>query len=510
MIFLKKLLKILLSRTVIVGLLILLQLFVLIGTIYNLSSNYVYVYLFFTILSYAVVLWIMSKKDNPSYKLGWILPVLVFPIFGGFFYLIFGTNRINKKFIASLKNIQFQLKKSYHNDSINHDEIDSLNKNIHRQLDYIKNTSDYPVHKNTETKYLPIGEKMHKLLLEELEKAEKFIFLEFFIIGEGVMWDSILEILERKASQGVDVRVMYDDIGSLKVLPYKYYKTLEKKGIKSVAFNPFVPRLNIQMNNRDHRKIVVIDGNVGFTGGINISDEYINQKVRFGHWKDCGIMIKGDAVWNLTLLFLETWTYYKGFDKDINNFKPTIKCQSDGYVLPFGDCPHDENNITENAYLQIINNATDYVYINTPYLVIDNEMLTALELAAKSGVDVRIVTPHIPDKWYVHLVTQGVYKQLIESGVKIYEYTPGFIHSKTFVSDDNIGIIGTCNMDFRSFYLHFENGIWLYKSKALLELKEDYLETLKKCHEITLEDCKKISLGKKFLRAILKNFAPLM
>ncbi len=508
--FFKKILKFLLSRMVIFGLLIAVQFFVLAGAIYKLSSNFVYVYIFFTVLSYVVVLWIMSKKDNPSYKLGWILPVLIFPIFGGFFYLIFGTNRMNKKFIISLKDIQKQLFQSYSKDTVNHDEILYMNKNVHRQLDYIMETSKCPVHKNTQTKYIPIGEDMLEYLLEELEKAEKFIFLEFFIIEEGIMWNSVLEILEKKVKQGVDVRVIYDDIGSLQTLPYKYYKILEQKGIKTAVFNPFVPRLSIQMNNRDHRKIVVIDGNVGFTGGINLADEYINAKLRFGHWKDCGIMIKGEGVWNLTLLFLEHWTYYKGYDKDINIFRPTRSFESDGYVLPFGDCPHDEDNVTENAYMQIINNATEYVYINTPYLIIDNEMITALELAAKSGIDVKIVTPHIPDKWYVHLVTQGFYRQLLEAGVKIYEYTPGFIHSKTFVSDDNIGIIGTCNMDFRSFYLHFEDGIWLYKSKALLELKEDFLDTLKKCKEITIEDCKKDGLFKRFMRVILKTFAPLM
>lgn len=507
---LKKILKFLMSRMVIFGLLICVQVFVLVAAIYKLSNDFVYVYFIFTILSYAVVLWIMSKDDNPSYKLGWILPVLIFPIFGGFFYLIFGTNRINKKFIKRLKKIQEKLLGNCENTTIHHEEILSLNKNVHRQLDYIVNTSKYPVHKNTETKYIPIGEDMLSHLLEELEKAEKFIFIEYFIIEEGIMWNSILEILERKVKQGVDVRVLYDDIGSLKTLPYKYYKILEEKGIKSATFNPFVPNLNIQMNNRDHRKIVVIDGNVGFTGGINLADEYINKKERFGHWKDCGIMIKGEAVWNLTILFLEHWSYYKGYPEDINIFRPTKTFENDGYVLPFGDCPHDEDNVTENAYMQIINNATKYVYINTPYLIIDNEMITALELAAKSGIDVKIVTPHVPDKWYVHLVTQGFYQQLIRAGVKIYEYTPGFIHSKTFVSDDDVGIIGTCNMDYRSFYLHFENGVWLYKSKALLELKEDFLETLKKCQEITIEDCKKDGLFKRFMRVILKTFAPLM
>ena len=338
--------------------------------------------------------------------------------------------------------------------------------------------------------------------------------MEYFIIDEGVMWNSILEILEEKAKEGVDVRVIYDDMGCIRTLPKKYYKILESKGIKAIAFNKFVPLLSVVMNNRDHRKITVIDGEVGFIGGINLADEYINEKVRFGHWKDASMVMEGQAVWNLTVMFLQLWNFNKEKAEDYEKFRAIksyeTNIESDGYVQPYGDSPLDGETVGEYVYLNIINKARDYVYINTPYLIIDNELVTALTLAAKSGVDVRIVTPHIEDKWYVHMVTRAYYTQLIECGVKIYEYVPGFIHSKTFVCDDEIGVVGTINMDYRSLYLHFECGVWLYKTKSVFEIKEDFLKTLEVCENITLDQCKNIKWSNRVLRAILRVFAPLM
>lgn len=268
------------------------------------------------------------------------------------------------------------------------------------------------------------------------------------------------------------------------------------------------------MNNRDHRKITVIDGHTGFTGGINLADEYINEIVRFGHWKDSAIMIKGDAVWNLTVMFLQIWNFYSEKKEKYERYYPYFyhedEFEGDGYVQPYGDSPLDEEIVGENVYLNIINKAKNYVYITTPYFIVDNELVTALTLAAKSGIDVRIITPHIEDKWYAHIVTRAYYTQLIESGVKVFEYTPGFIHSKTFVSDDEIGIVGTINMDYRSLYLHFECGVWLYKTKSVDQIKEDFLNTLEKCQRITLKDCEKVKIPTRILRAIIRVFAPLM
>ncbi|MDU1314722.1 MAG: cardiolipin synthase [Clostridium septicum] len=510
----RKVLKLLFSRMVIVGLLILIQLGILAFAIWKLSESFIYLYTLFTILSLIVVIYIVSRKDNPSYKLAWTIPVLLFPVFGGLFYLIFGGNKTSKEFKEKMAKVHNKTAKFLPQDVEILNEIQKEDKSIVNQVKYIKDYSMYPIYKNTTTEYLSPGEVFFEKLKEELKKAEHYIFMEYFIIQEGLMWDSILEILSEKARQGVDVRVIYDDMGCLQTLPYKYNEKLESLGIKCFVFNPFVPFVSLIMNNRDHRKITVIDGHTAFTGGINLADEYINEIVRFGHWKDASIMIKGEAVWNLTMMFLQVWDFNTNIQEDYELFKPDKHFEgifeSDGYVQPYGDSPLDSETVGENVYLNIINKAKDYVYINTPYLIVDNELVTALTLAAKGGVDIRIVTPHIEDKWYAHIVTRAYYAQLIEAGVKVYEYTPGFIHSKTFVSDDEIGVIGTINMDYRSLYLHFECGVWLYKTKSVFEIKEDFLNTLKVCQRITLEDCNKVKWSNRFIRSILRVFAPLM
>ncbi|MGL5379152.1 cardiolipin synthase [Clostridium sp.] len=510
----RKILELLFSRMVIVGLLIILQLGILSFAIWRLSESFVYLYVLFIVVSIAVVIYILSRKDNPSYKLAWAIPVLLVPVFGGLFYLIFAANKSNKRFRKKIEKVSREVVPLNMQDENIIKEIESQNKSIASQAKYINSYAACAVHKNTTTKYLSPGEDFFEKLKEELQNAKHYIFMEYFIIQEGVMWDSILDILVKKVQNGVDVRLIYDDMGCLRTLPYKYNEKLEKMGIKCLAFNPFVPFLSLIMNNRDHRKITVIDGHTAFTGGINLADEYINEIVRFGHWKDASIMLKGDAVWNLTLMFLQVWNFNTNEKDNYETFKPKVyweeEFESDGYVQPYGDSPLDDEIVGENVYLNIINKATEYVYINTPYLIIDNELVTALTLAAKGGIDVRIVTPHIEDKWYAHIVTRAYYSQLIESGVKIYEYTPGFIHSKTFVSDDEVGVVGTINMDYRSLYLHFECGVWLYKTKSVLEIKEDFLITLEKCQRITLEDCNKIKWSNRFVRSILKVFAPLM
>ncbi|MPQ43891.1 cardiolipin synthase [Clostridium tarantellae] len=498
----------------IIGLLIFIQFVILIFGIWKLSESFVYFYVFFIILSVIVEIYIISRKDNPSYKLAWTILVLALPVFGGLFYLLFGGNKTNKGFrkrmIKSLNNIEPLLVQ----DEKIINEIEKNSKTAANQANYINGYSSFPIYKNTQTEYLSPGEIFFEKLKEELKKAKHYIFMEYFIIQEGEMWNSILEILEKKVKEGVDVRVMYDDMGCIKTLPHKYNESLQNKGIKCSIFNPFVPSLSMIMNNRDHRKITVIDGHTAFTGGINLADEYINSIVRFGHWKDASIMLKGDAVWNLTLMFLHLWNFGTNESEAYDKYRPNRyykeSFQSDGYVQPYGDSPLDGEIVGENVYLNIINKARNYVYITTPYFIVDNELITALTLAAKSGIDVRIITPHIEDKWYAHIVTTAYYAQLIECGVKVYEYTPGFIHSKTFVADDEIGTVGTINMDYRSLYLHFECGVWLYKTKSVMQIKEDFLNTLKVCEVVTLEDCRKIKWSNVFVRSILRVFAPLM
>ena len=476
------------------------------------SESFFDFYLASLALSIIIVFIIINNKSNPSYKIAWIVPVMIFPIFGGLFYLLYGGNKLStrEKLKMVIQNIEMT-------NSLKQD--DEIIKKIGDKSIYAKNQSEYilnyakcPVYNNTETTYFKIGEEKFEALLRELKKAEKFIFLEYFIIQEGKMFNSILEILEEKAKQGVDVRLIYDDVGCIVTLPHNYKNTLEAKGIKCRVFNPIKPFFTRRLNNRDHRKIVVIDGDVGFTGGINLADEYINEYEKHGYWKDAGIMLKGDAVWNLTVMFLSMWDYIDNKEEDYIKFKPSKNkyYNSKGYVQPFDDSPLINEPIGETVYLNLINKAKDYIYINTPYLIIDNEMATALKIAAKSGVDIKIVTPYIPDKKFVHAVTKSYYESFIKDGIEIYEFTPGFMHAKTFVVDDEYGVVGSINLDFRSLYLHYECGVWLYKTESIKSMKDDYLETLKKCHKVTMEECKNTSSIRKVLRLIIRMFAPLL
>lgn len=476
------------------------------------SESFFDFYLASLTLSIIIVFIIINNKSNPSYKIAWIVPVMIFPIFGGLFYLLYGGNKLStrEKLKMVIQNIEMT-------NALKQD--DEIIKKIGDKSIYAKNQSEYilnyakcPVYNNTETTYFKIGEEKFEALLRELKKAEKFIFLEYFIIQEGKMFNSILEILEEKAKQGVDVRLIYDDVGCIVTLPHNYKNTLEAKGIKCRVFNPIKPFFTRRLNNRDHRKIVVIDGDVGFTGGINLADEYINEYEKHGYWKDAGIMLKGDAVWNLTVMFLSMWDYIDNKEEDYIKFKPSKNkyYNSKGYVQPFDDSPLINEPIGETVYLNLINKAKDYIYINTPYLIIDNEMATALKIAAKSGVDIKIVTPYIPDKKFVHAVTKSYYESFIKDGIEIYEFTPGFMHAKTFVVDDEYGVVGSINLDFRSLYLHYECGVWIYKTDSIKSMKDDYLETLKRCHKVTMEECKNTSSIRKVLRLIIRMFAPLL
>jgi cardiolipin synthase len=509
------------SRVLITIMALALQLLALIGVILRFYNYFAFFYAGSIIISLLVVLFILNNKSNPVYKIAWIIPILILPIFGGLFYIFFGVNKLSKKRKLSMKSIFEKTKETLHPQPDIIAEIESLNNNAGNQSRYIQNYSYYPPYRNTFCEYLPTGEQKFARLKEELIKARHYIFLEYFIIEEGVMWNSILEILADKAKEGVDVRVIYDDFGCLATLPYKYGRKLEELGIKCCVFNPVIPVLTLRHNNRDHRKIAVIDGQTAFTGGINLADEYINVREKYGHWKDSAIMLKGEAAWSLTVMFLTMWDYLLGIDEDYAQFKVSSdpcpekeKFISDrinsGFVQPFADSPLDEEPVGETIYFNLITKAQKYIYITTPYLIITNEIITALTTAAKGGVDVRIITPHIPDKWYVHVVTRSYYKILLQEGIRIYEYTPGFIHSKTFLADHRYGVVGTINMDYRSLYLHFECGVWLYGCDIIQDMYSDFLNTLEKCQEVTLQDLQKVHWYKKLLGFILRIFAPLM
>lgn len=505
----KKILRFITQRVVITALLIVLQALLLFGFIWKLDNYFVYFYASSVLLSLLITLGIINSKSNPAYKIAWLIPILLFPVFGGLIYLLFGSDRTGRYLRKKLQGIGTEMDNVI-GEAHRRSGAEQLPPDAANQSRYISHCAYCPPYQNTTTEYLPLGEVKFERMVEELKKAKHYIFLEYFIIQEGKMWNTILDILRQKAAEGVDVRVIYDDMGCIMILPTGYDKTLEQMGIKCRIFNPFVPILSSRFNTRDHRKICVIDGNVGFTGGINLADEYINEKEKHGHWKDTAVLLRGEAVQGLTEMFLELWQFTCHETLELQDFLPTERRTCSGYVQPYGDSPLDSCNLAEHVYMQILNHARRYVYITTPYLILDNEMLTAICLAAQSGVDVRIITPYVPDKWYVHMVTRSHYKQLLEAGVRIFEYTPGFIHAKMFVSDDTTAVVGTTNVDFRSFYLHFECGVAFYLSPVVAQVKDDILRTQNICEEITLEKVHAIKAPVRILRTLLRAFAPLM
>lgn len=510
----KKIRDLLFRRVTIVGFLIVVQLVILMVAILRFSNYLTYFYSFCAVLSIFVVLWIVDGSDNPGYKLAWTIPILLFPVFGGLFYLFFGLNKDSKHLNRKLQAQRVKTAPLLSQEQAIRSEIEQSDPSVAAQMEYIRTAAGFPVYKNTETKYFKMGEDFFKSLKEELQKAERYIFLEYFIIMEGKVWNEILDILVEKVKAGVEVRVIYDDMGCVKLLPYRYNEYLQSLGIQCAVFNPFLPVASIWHNNRDHRKIAVIDGHTAFTGGINLSDEYVNITHPHGHWKDTAICLSGDGAWSFAVMFLSLWNTMCNIEEDYNKYRPLPEklaaFQPDGWVMPYGDEPTDNETVGENVYLNLVSRAQRNIYICTPYFIVDNETVTALCLAAKSGVDVRIITPHIADKWYVHTVTRAYYPQLIENGVKVYEYTPGFIHAKTVISDEKIGIVGTINFDYRSLYLHFECAAMLYKSSAISALYDDFEKTLEVSQEVTLQQCRSVPFYVRLVRSVMRLFAPLM
>ena len=516
MMILKKIAKLLFNRVFYVIFAMAVQLGWLLTIFLRLAGYSRYMSFILDVISILVVLKIVNRKINPSYKLAWTMLILCMPIFGLVLYLVFGRSRIANYMQDRFNEMLEKSSNLLQTDPEIHERLEAEDASACNQSDYIYRNAGYPIHGNTTAEYFQVGDDMFPVLVRELEQAQHYIFIEYFIIHDGVMWRTILDILERKVQEGVDVRLIYDDMGCLTTLPHKYYETMRSKGIKCQVFNPFRPLLNIIQNNRDHRKIVVIDGTVAYTGGVNLADEYINQKERFGHWKDTAVMLKGEAVWNMTAMFLHMWNVITNNREDhsLEEYLPHVwhpeAFEGDGYIQPFCDSPLDNETVGENVYLNIINRAKRYVYICTPYLVIDNEMMTALCLAAKSGVDVRLMTPGIPDKKLVFLLTQSYYEQLLEAGVKIYEYQPGFLHAKSFVCDDEIGVVGTINLDYRSLYLHFEDGVWIYRNRVIYDIKKDFTDTLEYCNPVSLEFCRGRNIAVRAMQSILRLFAPML
>lgn len=513
----RNVLQIVFSRTMLIIILIVLQFAYIIARMYA-FAEYIPVFLGSELIVVATMLTIiLNSKENPAIKLSWCFLVGIFPIFGSIVYLVIhfdlGYRLQQRRITESEKQSRKYL--TAHESVM--DELKQQDMQTYHIASYLRQQAGSSVNKNTKVTYFPIGEKQFEEIVKQLESAKEYILLEYFMIAPGKMWSTILEILVRKVKEGVDVRLLYDGSCTVYLLPYKYPEKLEKLGIKCRMFSPPIPFLSTHYNNRDHRKIMVIDGKVAFTGGINLCDEYINVDSPCGHWKDVGIMLEGDAVDDFIVMFMQMWvaTERKSIAEiefpDMSKYLLKEKQEeTEGYVIPYGDSPVDTENVSEMVYMDILNQAKKYVYIMTPYLILDNEMLTAITFAAKRGVDVRIILPHIPDKKYAFVLAQANYKAMLEAGVKVYEYTPGFVHAKVFVSDDERAVVGTVNLDFRSLYWHYECSAYMYKVPAIHDILGDFLETQSKCESVTPETVKKISFLSKFAAYVLKLVAPLM
>lgn len=503
------------SKPVIVTLLLLVQVWFLVSVISSLGSYSTYLYALFVLLSYLVTLRLLNSNVNPAFKLALIIPIMIFPVFGGPFYIIFGSNRVGvrerRMFSLAWERVLPWLQQKPEVTA----KLLATDKQLAGQSRYLSEHSGFPVYQNSSCEYLPSGDAFFREAIEAMKKAEHFIFIEFFIIRPGKLWSEILEILEQKVAEGVDVRLIYDDMGCTFQLPQGYYQVLRQKGIKCIVFNPYRPNLSLSFNHRDHRKIIVVDGYIGFTGGINIDDAYADSYSGSDKtWCDTGVKLQGEAVWNLTLMFLQAWNYEYPQQEDFEQMRPSVHhpqpFATDGFVQPFGDSPYDEERVGETAYMNIINQAVDYLLITTPYLVTSNEMMVALCNAAKRGVDVKILTPDVVENWLIHSATEDSFQPLIEAGCKIYRYTPGFIHGKNMLSDDKMGIVGTINLDFRSLYLSFECGVWMTDCSALKAMKEDLDFQFSRSTLITLEECRSRPLVKRLAQSFMRTLAPLI
>lgn len=509
----KKFFKMVFSRAGIFVILILIQLLVFLGIPYYLKEYVTFIYSAMSVMEIVVLVYIINTEGNPAFKMTWMLCVMALPVIGTVFY-IYVHLQLETRFVQNRLAALRMETEPYMDQDQKVTEALWASKSANAQLSYyLSHQLGFPTYRNTEVEYFPVGEDKFASMINELEKAEKFIFMEYFIVEEGIMWDTILEILKQKVNEGVEVRFMYDGMCAFDLLPYNYPKKLQKFGIKCKMSNKIRPFVSTVQNNRDHRKICVIDGQTGYVGGVNLADEYINEKERFGHWKDTAVLLRGDAVQSLTMIFLQMW------DVDMRGVEPygkylTKKAESLnnrlGYVIPYADSPFDHENVGEEVYFHILNHAKKYVHIMTPYLILDNEMLTTLTRAAKSGIEVIIIMPHIPDKWYAFAVAKTYYKELIEGGVQIYEYTPGFVHAKVFVSDDDTATVGSINLDFRSLYLHFENGVFIYDNPEVQKVEEDFQNTLAKCHKVTVTEVRNRGVLMKVAGQVLRLVAPLM
>ncbi len=506
-----KVFKFFAGRLFLTSLFLFLQLCAFFLVIITLSSKSIYFYAVIYTVSLLVAVLVASSDQNPSFRIAWLILMVIFPVFGWLFYYMFSYKKPFKKTLEKLFKIRDDVSgiQGTSEDISQNLELCSC---ARRQINYLQSHANANVRNATQTQFFSIGEDFFEDYIKALNTAKEFIFIEYFIINEGIMWSTIFDILKRKAKDGVDIRVLYDDLGTINYLPKDFAYTLKKHGIKICVFNRYRASVDSFLNSRDHRKITVIDGKCCYTGGLNLSDEYINQRVLHGHWKDCAIKLCGDAVDDMTAQFLTLWHFSANTQvsaQDKKFFKSCKNC-SDGVCVCFADEPYDEKTIGKGLYLNLIAGAQDHVNICTPYLILDSETAQAIRLCAQSGVKVKIITPHIPDKKWVHAVTRSNYDLLIKSGVEIYEYTKGFVHSKMIECDSTCAMVSTVNFDFRSFYLHFENGVFMYKSKAVKQVQNDFENLFEQCERIAYRQFSSKNPIKILKLKLLRLFSPLM
>lgn len=513
--FKKGIISMVFSRFGIVLVLLALQILVLLGLFLKFSQLAPHYYIISAVFYIFMIIVIVNSDHDASSKITWLTIMAFLPIFGALLYIYttvdIGHRVLKKKVTHILKNTKNKITQ----DKSVIDKAEEICPDVADLNYYLNKSGRFPLYENTDVTYYPIGEKMFQSMLVELDKAKDFIFMEYFIVDDGYMWDNILEVLIKKANEGVDVRVMYDGTCEFALLPRTYPSSLEKLGIHCKVFSPVSPFISTHYNYRDHRKIMVIDGKTAYNGGINMADEYINYTHKYGHFKDVGVMLKGDAVDSFTLMFLQMWSVNErhcDFSKYLNvGDSPSAGGYfSNGFVMPFGDCPLDEYDVGKSVYMDILNRAKDYVYIMTPYMIMDGELENSLTFSAERGVDVRIILPHISDSFVAQALAKTHYKKLLDAGVKVYEYTPGFVHAKVFVSDDVKSVVGSINMDYRSLYHHFECATYMYGTRCIDDIKSDYKDTLAKCQQVTYESIKNDKWYIKLIGKVIKFVAPLI
>jgi len=500
------------SRFGLMLLLLVLQVFILFGIFWRFQKFLPHIMGGTVLFTFIMVICLLNSRIDPTAKITWLIVIMLLPVFGVLLFAYTQSEIGHRALKVHINRMITNTKDCIPQTEETMRKFSEENRGAAALAHYMQRSGCHPVYEKTAVTYFPLGENKFAEMLKQLEKAEHFIFMEYFIVDEGIMWGRILEILAKKAAEGVDVRVMYDGTCEFALLPRDYPKRLKKLGIKCKVFSPVTPFVSTHYNYRDHRKILVIDGHTAFNGGVNLSDEYINAKPKFGHWKDTAVMLKGEAVKSFTLMFLQTWDFD---EKEMEYARflsyPSMPVEdAKGYVIPYGDCPLDDDKLGERVYMDILNRSLEYVHMMTPYLILDGEIETALKFAAERGVEVVLILPGIPDKAVPYALAKTHYKSLLESGVKIYEYTPGFVHAKVCVSDTREEVVGTINLDYRSLYHHFECATYLYEADCVPAVEADFQATLAKCREVTKETVRKEKWHVKLTGYLMKAVAPLL